>query len=136
MDKLLTFLSIVFLCGCSGIYDEDEMAIAQKHISVTIEDISHYGHVDAVKIRSSIQWGMNLNILQRGHCYAIDSYVVPDTTSFKTLSPTQQYEPTVFYSDISYQNTDRFIIVRGFITFADSIIYSPGIIIYLNQYGD
>lgn len=134
MDKLLTFLSIVFLCGCSGIYDEAEMAIPQKHISVTVEDISHGGYGDAVHIKSSIQWGFGLNILQQGHLYAYDKYFLHDTTSFKTISPKLEYQSNVFYSTINYQSTDRFILVRGYITFSDSVIYSPVIQIFLNHY--
>jgi hypothetical protein len=137
MKKLLFFIfSVLCIAGCSGIYSEDEMTLSQKPISLTIEDLSNGGFNRNIDLSSAAINGNRLKLEQYGHCYIFDTIGTPDTSSAKAKVTEEMVHLGInaFYSSISYDNTNLHMKVRGFIVFADSVIYSPILSIKLNQH--
>jgi len=118
-------LLVLLFSACTFIYDEDEFIYTQPQI--TVETSLSNPFEGTLFIITWIINAENLKVDRIGHCYIFDSEIIPDTSSLMADGislDTLAIYPVYYGSVINYTEQNKYIYVRGFIQFSDSILYS------------
>lgn len=124
MKQGILLLVLLLFSACTFTYDEDEFIFTQPQITVNTSLSGSYG--GRLDVFSRLYNAENLKIDRIGHCYIFDSETIPDTSSLvveSILADPQVYLGYYFGNIIDFTDQNKFIYVRGFIQFSDSIIY-------------